>query len=135
MGRKARNSGRYRTSASRSGENRGFIAHIIILSNKDIISLHQERHLAQPHSGPNCPGLPSVGTGCARPAVRSASRALSVKGIVNLNSRIQYFVLAGLFLTALMSFLPFQLMIGSYQVSPFWCLSIPMLGILLMLVL
>jgi hypothetical protein len=50
---------------------------------------------------------------------------------VNLKSKTQYLVLAGLFLAALISFLPFQLMVGRYQVSPFWCLSIPLLGILL----
>jgi hypothetical protein len=53
----------------------------------------------------------------------------------NLKSKIRYLVLTGLFLVALTSFLPFRLMVGRYQVSPFWCLSIPILGILLMLVL
>jgi hypothetical protein len=52
--------------------------------------------------------------------------------MVNLKSKIQYLVLAGFFFAALLiSFLPFQLMVGRYQVSPFWCLVIPLLGILL----
>jgi hypothetical protein len=55
--------------------------------------------------------------------------------MVNLKSKIQYLVLAGLFFAALIGFLPFQLMVGRYQVSPLWYLSIPILGILLMLVL
>jgi hypothetical protein len=52
--------------------------------------------------------------------------------MVYLKSKIQYLVLAGFFFAALLlSFLPFQLMVGRYQVSPFWCLSVPLLGILL----
>jgi hypothetical protein len=52
--------------------------------------------------------------------------------MVYLKSKIQYLVLAGFFFAALLvSFLPFQLMVGRYQVSPFWCLVIPVLGILL----
>lgn len=52
--------------------------------------------------------------------------------MVNLKSKIQYLVLAGFFSAALLiSFLPFQLMVGRYQVSPFWCLVVPILGILL----
>ena len=53
-------------------------------------------------------------------------------GMVDLKSKIQYLVLAGFFFAALLiSFSPFQLMVGRYAVSPFWCLSIPVLGILL----
>ena len=49
-----------------------------------------------------------------------------------MKSRIQYFVLAGFFFAALLlSFSPFQLRVGRYPISPFWCLSIPLLGILL----
>jgi len=59
----------------------------------------------------------------------------SFEGMVNLKSKIQYLFLAGLFFAALIIFSPFQLMVGRYQVSPFWCLSIPILGILLLLVL
>jgi hypothetical protein len=52
--------------------------------------------------------------------------------MVSLKSKIQYLVLAGFFFAALLiSFLPFQLMVGRYQVSPFWCLVIPVLGMLL----
>ena len=52
--------------------------------------------------------------------------------MVYLNSKIQYLVLAGFFFAALLiSFLPFQLMVGRYTVSPFWCLVIPVLVILL----
>jgi hypothetical protein len=52
--------------------------------------------------------------------------------MVYLKSKIQYLVLAGFFFaTLLISFLPFQLTVGRYQVSPFWCLVIPVLGILL----
>jgi hypothetical protein len=55
-----------------------------------------------------------------------------LKGMVYLKSKIQYLVLAAFFFAALLvSFLPFQLMVGRYQVSPFWCLVIPVLGILL----
>jgi len=53
--------------------------------------------------------------------------------MVYLKSKVLYLVLAGVLFTALMSLLPFQLMVGRYQVSPFWCLSIPILGILWLL--
>jgi hypothetical protein len=51
--------------------------------------------------------------------------------MVYLKSKIPYLVWVGFFFAAvLLSFLPFQLMVGRYQISPFWCLSIPFLGIL-----
>lgn len=49
--------------------------------------------------------------------------------------KILYLVLAGLLLAIILSVLPFQLWVGRYPVSPFWCLSIPLLGSFLMLVL